>query len=99
MELEELLGQLVERATEVLATQGRLRGLLHANQMVVGDLALPVVLRKIAEAARELTGAQYAALGVIAADGYLAQFIHIGMPPIRSNRSDGCRRARVCSVH
>lgn len=81
LELEELLGQLVERATEVLATQGRLRGLLHANQMVVGDLALPVVLRKIAEAARELTGAQYAALGVIAADGYLAQFIHIGMPP------------------
>ncbi len=80
LELEQLLGQLVERASEVMATQDRLRGLLHANQMIVGDLALPVVLRRIAEAARELTGAQYAALGVIAADGYLAEFVYVGMP-------------------
>ncbi len=79
LELEELLSQLVARATEVMATQGRLRGLLHANQMIVGDLALPVVLRRIAEAARELIGAEYAALGVIAPDGYLSEFVHVGM--------------------
>ncbi len=81
LELEELLSQLVARATEVMATQGRLRGLLHANQMIVGDLALPVVLRRIAEAARELVGAEYAALGVIAPDGYLSEFVHVGMGP------------------
>ena len=32
LELDELLAQLVERAQEVMATQGRLRGLLRANQ-------------------------------------------------------------------
>jgi hypothetical protein len=53
LELDELLGQLVERAQEVIATQGRLRGLLRANQLIVADLALPTVLRRIVEAARD----------------------------------------------
>jgi signal transduction histidine kinase len=79
LELDELLGQLVDRAQEVMGTQGRLRGLLRANQAIIGDLALPVVLRRIVEAARELVGAQYAALGVIAPDGHLAEFVHDGM--------------------
>ena len=68
LELDALLGQLVERAHEVLSTQGRLRGLLRANQMIIGDLALPVLLRRIVEAARDLVGARYVALGVIAAE-------------------------------
>jgi GAF domain-containing protein len=80
LELDELLTQLVDRAHEVQATQGRLRGLLHANQLINADLALPAVLRRIAEAARELVGARYAALGVIAGDGGLAEFVHSGMP-------------------
>jgi signal transduction histidine kinase len=80
LELDELLGQLVERAQEVMGTQGRLRGLLRANQLVIGDLDLPAVLRRIVEAARELVGARYAALGVIAAAGGLAEFVHTGMP-------------------
>ena len=81
MELDQLLGQLVERAQEVMATQGRLRGLLRATQMITGGLTLPVVLLRIAEAARELVGARYAALGVLAPDGGLAEFVHTGMPP------------------
>jgi signal transduction histidine kinase len=79
LELDELLGQLVERAQEVIATQGRLRGLLRANQLIVADLALPTVLRRIVEAARDLVGARYAALGVISPDGGLSQFVHTGM--------------------
>ncbi|WIV53909.1 sensor histidine kinase [Amycolatopsis nalaikhensis] len=79
MELDQLLGQLVERAQEVMGTQGRLRGLLHASQMVTSDLALPTLLRRIVEAARELLGARYAALGVIGPDGQLVEFIHVGM--------------------
>ncbi|MEV4624222.1 GAF domain-containing protein [Asanoa sp. NPDC049573] len=71
---------MVERAQEVMATQGRLRGLLHANQLIIGDLALPAVLRRIVEAARELVGARYAALGVVSPRGGLAEFIHSGMP-------------------
>jgi signal transduction histidine kinase len=81
MELDQLLRQLVERAQEVMATQGRLRGLLRATQMINGGLTLPVVLHRIAEAARELVGARYAALGVLAPDGGLAEFVHTGMPP------------------
>ena len=38
LELNQLLAQLVERAQEVMATQGRLRGLLRANQALLADL-------------------------------------------------------------
>jgi signal transduction histidine kinase len=79
LELEQLLVQLVERAGDVLAAQGRLRGLLRANALVAGELSLPVVLRQIVSAARDLLGAQYAALGVIGRDGELEQFVHAGM--------------------
>jgi signal transduction histidine kinase len=77
--LDELLVQLVDRAGDVLAAQGRLRGLLRANALVAGDLSLPVVLRQIVGAARDLLGARYAALGVLGRDGNLEQFVHEGM--------------------
>ncbi len=48
----------------VLAAQGRLAGLLRANRMITGDVALPVVLRQLVEAARELVGASAATLRV-----------------------------------
>lgn len=80
LELDQLLAQLIERAQEVMAAQGRLRGLLSATQLITADLALPMVLRHIVESARDLIGARYAALGVIAAGDGLAQFVHVGMP-------------------
>lgn len=79
-ELERTIEELVERATTVLRTQGRLRNLLKANRAVVEELDLKRVLRRIVEAAAELAQADYAALGVIAPDGHLEQFIHVGMP-------------------
>ena len=79
LELDELLVQLVDRAGDVLAAQGRLRGLLRANALVAGELNLPVVLRQIVGAARDLLGARYAALGVLGRDGELEQFVHAGM--------------------
>jgi len=79
LELDELLVQLVDRAGDVLAAQGRLRGLLRANALVAGELSLPVVLRQIVGAARDLLGARYAALGVLGRDGELEQFVHAGM--------------------
>jgi signal transduction histidine kinase len=85
LELDELLTQVVERAQEVLATQGRLRGLLAATRLVASDLSLPVVLRRIVEAARDLTDARYGALGVIGPDRQLEQFLHVGFdePTVR----------------
>ncbi|MFI5615116.1 GAF domain-containing protein [Amycolatopsis sp. NPDC051903] len=81
LELDQLLAQLVERAQEVIGTEGRLRGLLRATQVITSDLALPALLRRIVDAARELIGARYAALGVIGSDGRLMEFVHDGMPP------------------
>jgi signal transduction histidine kinase len=79
LELDQLLVQLVDRADDVLATQGRLRRLLRANALVAGELSLPVVLRQIVSAARDLVGARYAALGVLGRNGELEQFVHAGM--------------------
>ena len=76
LELDQLL---VDRADDVLATQGRLRGLLRANALVAGELSLPVVLRQIVSATRDVAGAQYAALGVLGRDGGLEQFVQAGM--------------------
>ena len=80
LRLDELLSQLIDRAQEALQTQERLRALLLANRSIVGDLDLPVVLRRIVEAATELVGAQYGALGVIAPDASgLEAFVYVGM--------------------
>jgi signal transduction histidine kinase len=62
LELDQLLGQLVDRAQEVMATQGRLRGLLRANQLVSSDLTSSAVLQRTAEAARDLVRARCAAV-------------------------------------
>jgi signal transduction histidine kinase len=74
----------------VLATPGRLRRLLHANALVAGDLSLPVVLRQIVSAARDLLGARYAVLlGVLGGDGRLEQFVHDGIDDEQSMGTGG----------
>jgi signal transduction histidine kinase len=78
-ELDQLLTRLVSRAEDVMAAQGRLRGLLAANRMIIGDLALPVVLRHIVEAACQLVNARYGALGVLAPESGLQEFIYVGI--------------------
>lgn len=78
-ELERTLEELVEHAQKVLQTQGRLRSLLRANRVVVEQLEIEEVLRRIVEAAVDLVDARYGALGVIGPDGFLERFIHVGM--------------------
>ncbi|WP_445443933.1 GAF domain-containing sensor histidine kinase [Clavibacter sp. km1a] len=78
-EFERAIGELVDKAQGVLRTQGRLRSLLAATRSVAEDLDLEVVLRRIAQAAVDLVGARYGALGVIGPDGRLEQFIHVGI--------------------
>ncbi|WP_448808046.1 sensor histidine kinase [Agromyces bauzanensis] len=80
-ELDRALHDLVERADDVIATQGRLRALLHATQAVVEPIELPVVLERIVRAGVELVDAEYGALGVVAPEGGLEEFIHVGMAP------------------
>lgn len=78
-ELDRALSQLVEDAQHVLDTQSRLGSLLKATRVVAGELELGEVLKRIVEAAVELVGARYGAIGVIAPDGTLDQFIHVGL--------------------
>ncbi len=57
-----------------------LRRLIAAIASMGADLDLPVVLRRITEAATELVGATYGALGVLSADGTrLSAFITVGI--------------------
>ena len=91
LELDQLLEQLVERAQEVMGTQGRLRALLRATQVIGGEVAVAAVLQRTVAAARELVGARYAAIVVIGPHGGPADFVHedmdaetvarIGRPP------------------
>lgn len=57
----------------------QLRRLLEANRLAVEHLDLPTALRQIVEAALELVGAAYGAIGVLGPNGQLAEFIHVGM--------------------
>ena len=62
------------------SSQDRLRGLLRAVETVVGEIELPIALRRVVEAAVELVDAASGALGIIAADRVsLAQFVHVGL--------------------
>ncbi|WP_400995604.1 GAF domain-containing protein [Agromyces sp. GXQ0307] len=79
-ELDRTLGELVERAGEVMRTQGRLRALLDATRSVIGEIELDEVLRSIVASAVELVDAEYGALGVLAPQGGLEEFVHVGMP-------------------
>ncbi len=57
----------------------RLQGLLAANRAVTANLGLREVLAQIIASARDLLDSTYAALGVLGADGQLAQFLHLGI--------------------
>lgn len=61
--------------------EARLRRLLDAV-VAVNDLDLDAVLHGLLQAATDLVGARYGALGVISADGTaLERFVHTGMDP------------------
>jgi signal transduction histidine kinase len=58
----------------------RFRRLVEVGSSLLSELDLEVVLRSVVEAARELTGAEYAALGVLDQDRReLERFIHLGI--------------------
>jgi signal transduction histidine kinase len=66
----------------------QLRRLLDVGRSLVSDLDLESVLQAVLEAARDLTGARYAALGVLSGRGdELERFLTLGI--------DGAVRARI----
>ena len=79
LSVELLTNQLVEQASVITTAQHRLRRLLKANHSIVQELSLDAVLRRLVATAKDISGARYAALGVIGGDGMLEQFLHVGM--------------------
>src|ERR1700737_4534297 len=64
-----------------MATSGKDRRdqLLELGLALAADLSLPTVLQRIIGLAVELTGARYGALGVLAPNGRIRQFITVGI--------------------
>ncbi|MGN6257065.1 MAG: GAF domain-containing protein [Solirubrobacterales bacterium] len=68
-------GESVERIEE-----DRFRRLINVGSSLLSELDLEAVLKSVAEAARELTGARYAALGVLDRERReLERFINVGI--------------------
>jgi signal transduction histidine kinase len=64
----------------VIGQEERLRSLVNVGILLTSELSLETVLERLLEAAAELTGARYAALGVIDRSGTsLERFIHRGI--------------------
>jgi signal transduction histidine kinase len=79
LRLDELLAELQTRLQSVLDTRDRTHALLEAVVAVGSHLDLEVVLRQIVEAAVQLVGCRYGALGVIGEGGSLAEFVPVGL--------------------
>jgi two-component system, NarL family, sensor histidine kinase DevS len=84
-DFEDLLREVLARINGALDEQARLRLLLDAVVSMAADLTLDGVLTRIVEISRHLTGAQYAALGVLNSGPRkgLRTFVHHGMTPVQ----------------
>ena len=86
LRLDELLREVQERLAEVVATRGRMQGLLDAVLAVASGLELEATLRRIVQAAVDLVDARYGALGVLGPTGGISRFIYVGLDePTRAN--------------
>jgi len=79
LRLHTLLGELVDRADQLVENERRVHRLLEAVVSVSSSLSLPEVLHNFVRASCDLVGARYGAVGVIGADRTLQEFIHTGM--------------------
>ena len=71
----------------VRQNEGRLRALVEAGMAISSELSLDALLQRLVEMAAELTGARYAALGVIDRAGtQLERFVTTGIEPRRARR-------------
>ncbi|MEV8436061.1 GAF domain-containing sensor histidine kinase [Actinosynnema sp. NPDC051121] len=81
LRLDELLDEVRERLTEIASTRDKMQGLLDAVLAVGAGLELDSTLQRIVQAAVELVGARYGALGVLGAQENLSEFVYVGIDP------------------
>jgi signal transduction histidine kinase len=79
LRLDELLDEMRERLTEIGSTRDKMQGLLDAVLAVGAGLELDSTLQRIVQAAVDLVGAQYGALGVLGARNELSEFVYVGI--------------------
>jgi signal transduction histidine kinase len=84
--LDELLQELLDRVSEVMASRERLSALLEAVVGIGSDLELRATLERIVVAGCRLVNARYGALGVIGRDGLLSEFITHGLSEAEHRR-------------
>jgi len=77
LELDDLLDQVIARASELKSVQGRLRKLLAATHHIAQRLDLEELLARVVDSARSVVDARHAALGVVGEDRPLR--VHTGM--------------------
>src|SRR3954462_11199188 len=68
-----------ERLDELVAARDQMEQLVRAIVAIGSDLDLDVTLQRLVNAATELSGARYGALGVCAPDGALGSFVRAGI--------------------
>ncbi|WP_410659088.1 GAF domain-containing protein [Amycolatopsis sp. lyj-112] len=79
LRVREVLRDLQERIERLIGTRDKMDGLLEAVLAVASGLELDTTLRRIVQAAIDLAEASYGAVGVIADDGSLAEFVYLGI--------------------
>ena len=85
--LADLMAEVQNRIGDIVAnTRERMDALLDAVLAVSSGLELDATLERIVQAATELVGARYGALGVLGADGMLTHFINQGIDAATRDR-------------
>ncbi|WP_409492968.1 GAF domain-containing protein [Amycolatopsis sp. cmx-11-12] len=79
LRVREVLRDLQDRIERLIGTRDKMDGLLEAVLAVASGLELDTTLRRIVQAAIDLAEATYGAVGVIADDGSLAEFVYLGI--------------------
>ncbi|MET8764014.1 GAF domain-containing protein [Lentzea sp. NPDC004782] len=86
LRLDDLLDEMRERLAEIGSTRDKMQGLLDAVLAVGAGLELDSTLQRIVQAAVELVGARYGALGVLGQRDNLSQFVYVGIDPETRSR-------------
>ena len=81
--------------TDTQLTRGQMQRLLGVGRALVSELDLETLLRQVVEAARDLTGARYAALGILDAQKRsLERFVYLGIDDETRHRIGPLPRGR-----
>src|ERR1700753_2735697 len=75
----ELVSRMHQQLDDLVAARDQMEQLVQVIVDIGSNLNLDVTLRRIVDAAMELTGARYGALGIRAPDGTMASFVCAGI--------------------